>query len=110
MRSLRSSAPSETVKGRCLVWEWHLTLANGDRIEEGETFSMPGAGEDGARGIFTFRARRLHELGEDSVLAYGGDKPKGDPMKEGRRAWRSFCTDDVVATGIAEPTFDRRQP
>lgn len=103
-----SAHPETTVKGRALVWDWTLDLANGDTLTEGDTFSMKGEGEDGARGYFKFMARRLHEFGEDSVLCFGGDKPSTDPNRIGRRAWRAFCTDRVIADARAEPSFDKR--
>lgn len=79
-----------TPMGSLVLHEDNLTLNDGNVLRPGDEFLLPGLGEDGAKGYFTFKSARLHECGSETVECFGGDRnPKG------RRSFRSFDADHV---------------
>lgn len=70
-----------------------------------DAFTVKGAGEDGANGLFTFHAHRLHSSGEETVLCFGGDK-----HPEARRAWRALPAELVRAKARTAPPAHPKHP
>lgn len=86
-----------TPLGSLVLYEDNLVLADGTVLRPGDTFSVKGEGEDGSRGHYTFHTFRLHEGGEETVTAFGGDKV-GTAAKIGgpRRQYRNFHAQFVI--------------
>lgn len=79
-----------TPLGSTVLYEDNLTLLDGTVLRSGDEFTLKGKGEDGAVGYFRFKHFRLHDGGEETVLAWGGDRnPKA------RQSFRTFLAADV---------------